>query len=581
MSISLAAALIVARLGVGEAADSHAFVGTVRDNFGRPIAGAAVTATDLALSRETTVFAGTDGQFRLPPLMDGSYGLTVRRSGFKDLTRNDLRLNAMSKPIDLRMDVETDANELAWSLPANRWLPLVLARLSSDEHREEFVRQCGYCHQQGSWATRVGRTNEDWQAILDRMARMGGRISPGLRAELPRALNSAYDEHNYLHVLTEPEFVAQPAPVGAAAGSIITEWLMGTPSSMLHDIAVSPDGSVWAVDTNGDRLYRLDPRTNKRQQYEIPTGGSPVGGVFRLSGLLQAPGTNARLAPHSLQFAPDGTIWITLCLGNKVAHFDPRTTSWSIYEQRDGLYPHTLRIDGKGRVWYTLAVSNQIGMLEPATGEMHTYDLPALGFRQGMMLRALPLVLKAADRVGFRLPDASESAPGPDPYGIDIAPDGGVWFSQLNARRIGRLDPDSGEVKIVETPFPGPRRLRFDAEGNLWIAGFSASLISRFDPTTAKFSNFQLPTGGVDTPYALNVDRHRDTVWICGTASDTLLSFDPKHQHFTIYPLPTRVTYTREIDFDRDGSVWTSNSNSPAWHIESPLPTIIHVQPGQ
>lgn len=412
------------------------------------------------------------------------------------------------------------------------------------------------------------------------MAGMGGRISSELRAELPGALNAAFDEHNYVKALTEPEFIAPAAPQGAAAAAIITEWAVGTPFSMLHDIAVDRDGSVWAVDLNTDRLYRLDPRSNERRQYAIPSSDLPIGGFFRSSGLLQGPGVDARVGPHSLQIAPDGSIWVTLCLGNQVAHFDPRTTHWTIYTQKEGLYPHTVRIDRKGRVWYTLAVSNQVGMIDPASGEMHVYRVPALSYRQEMMLRAMPWVLKAANRFGIKIPAPKTGAPGPVPYGIDIAPDGGVWFSQVNAHRIGRLDPDSGEVKIVETPFPGPRRLRFDSQGNLWIPGFSAGLLARYRPATREFKMFPLPTGGMDTPYALNVDRRTDTIWICGTASDTLMSFDPRGERFTIYPLPTRVTYTREIDFDRDGGVWTSNSSFPAAHIQGLGETVIRIQQG-
>jgi hypothetical protein len=51
-------------------------------------------------------------------------------------------------------------------------------------------------------------------------------------------------------------------------------------------------------------------------------------------------------------------------------------------------------------------------------------------------------------------------------------------------------------------------------------------------------------------------------------------------ERFTVYPLPTRVTFTREIDFDADGNVWTSGSNFPAWQIEAAGPRVIRVQPG-
>jgi len=560
-------------------ADSHTVTGKIIDASGNPVAGAMVTFANPATLRTTTICSQPDGSFT-SRLDQQTYNLAVRRTGFKDLTRNHLKLNSDMWLPDLKLTAETEPKKLAWQLSANRWMPLILTRLSSDARRDEFIRQCGYCHQQGSWATRDRHSLQDWQNIFDEMAGMGGRISPELRAELPTAFNAAFDEKNYVKALTEPEFVAPPLPQGAAATATISEWTMGTSTSMLHDIAVDKDGIIWTVDLNNDMLYRLDSASNERRQFPIPTSNLPVGGFFRSSGLLQAPGVAARVGPHSLQIAADGSIWITLCLGNQIAHFDPRTTQWKIFTQNDGLYPHTLRIDRKGRVWYTLAVSNQIGMVDPATGEMRAYHLPALSYRQAATLRALPWAIWAANYVGYQLPVPKTGEPGPVPYGIDIAPDGGVWFSQLNAHRIGRLDPDSGEVKIVETPFPGPRRLRFDSQGNLWIPGFSAGLIARYDPAKGEFKTFTLPTGAADTPYALNVDRRTDTVWICGTASDTLMSFDPRSEHFTVYPFPVQATFTREIDFDKDGGIWTSNSSFPASHIQSGGETIIRIQPG-
>jgi virginiamycin B lyase len=220
-----------------------------------------------------------------------------------------------------------------------------------------------------------------------------------------------------------------------------------------------------------------------------------------------------------------------------------------------------------------------VGMIDPTTGEQRVYSLPAPSFKQAIALRTMPLAMWAASKFGFTPPSSGEGAELPVPYGIDIAPDGGVWFSQLNARRIGRIDPVTGKITIVETPFAGPRRLRFDSRGNLWIPGFSSNLVARYDPVAQQFKTWPMPTGGVETPYALNVDRRTDTVWICGTASDTIMSFNPVTERFTIYPLPTRVTFTREIDFDKEGAIWTSNSSLPDWHIEAPLPTVIRIQP--
>jgi streptogramin lyase len=168
----------------------------------------------------------------------------------------------------------------------------------------------------------------------------------------------------------------------------------------------------------------------------------------------------------------------------------------------------------------------------------------------------------------------------PVPYGVDVAPDGSVWFSQLNEHRIGRVDPESFAIEMFDTPFAAPRRLRFDAQGRLWIPSFSESLVARFDPATREFRSWRLPLPAADgeTPYALHVAPD-GAVWICGTNSDTLLRFEPAAERFTVYPLPTRVTYTREIAFDAQGRVWTSNSNSPAWQIEDGAPRVLRLDP--
>jgi streptogramin lyase len=573
------ALLLVCLLATAARADGL-LAGHVTDATGRPVVGALVTARHLALARETTVYVDAEGRWAMPPLEEGTYHLRVRRPGFRDRSEV-VELGTGRATRTLVLERETDPRELAWQLPANRWLGLAVAHLPDDAAREEFLRQCTFCHQQGSWATRVQRDPEEWRKLFALMARMGGILSTRVRTALPGALNAAYDESSYVPALGE-HFTPPPPPDAAASSAVITEWEVGGVGSMQHDITVHPDGRIYSADTTQDKLYRLDPRTGERRTFDIPRGDSPLGGVFTTRQPIPA-NADAHVAPHSLQVAPDGSIWITLCLGNKIARFDPATERFDIFLQEDGLYPHTLRFDARGRAWYTLAVSNQVAMIDPKTGERRTYRLPARTWGETLAVRAVPWVLWAARWVDFDPERAGDQPQLPIPYGIDVAPDGGIWFSQLNERRIGRLDPETGAIRLVDTPFAAPRRLRFDAHGNLWIPGFSSSVLARYDPRTGEFRTWDLPIEprGTETPYALNVDRRTGAVWICGNQSDTLMRFDPAAERFTVYPLPTRVTYTREIEFGADGAVWTSNSNLPAWQIEGAAPKVIRLEPGR
>src|SRR5205823_962902 len=82
--------------------------------------------------------------------------------------------------------------------------------------REESLRQCTFCHQQGSWATRVQRDPEQWRKLFVLMARMGGILSTRVRTALPEALNAAYDESSYVPALGE-HFAPPPPPDAVAA----------------------------------------------------------------------------------------------------------------------------------------------------------------------------------------------------------------------------------------------------------------------------------------------------------------------------------------------------------------------------
>jgi virginiamycin B lyase len=155
-----------------------------------------------------------------------------------------------------------------------------------------------------------------------------------------------------------------------------------------------------------------------------------------------------------------------------------------------------------------------------------------------------------------------------------------VWFARLHTDEIGRIDPFTGKITMLATPFAGPRRLRSDADGNLWIVAFPESAIARYEPKTGRFTRFDLPVvpKGSETPYALNVDRKRGIVWVNGNQSDSLYALDIKTQAWRGVPLPRRVAFTRDIEIADDGTVYTSTSSFPSWHVEDAQPTLIRVQ---
>lgn len=583
MQRSLVFPFFVALLVFSTTAQSGGIYGRVVSESESPIVGAMVTVRFGSPFQERTVFSGEEGRYAVSGIPDESdFLVRVRRIGWQDIRSPHSPMGEDASATDFTMTRLTDPALVAAQLPANHWYGLVLEQLDSEYEREQLVRQCTYCHQQGNAATRLQRSPEEWQKVLSLMARMGGGLDQEFSAKLPEIFNTAYDPATAVAKLTKgfekPGFA--PPPSAEVRKAVIDEYQLGGRSSMQHDMIMHPNGYAYSVDMTTDSLFRLDPSVpgGAREIYPIPNGSNPLGGALA-SGALPS-NTDMRVGPHSLQVGPDGDVWITLAVGNQLARFDIDEKSFTTEDLPGGIYPHTLRIDDRGRIWYTIAVSNHVGMYDPESGQHEVIRVPARSFGEEVTLRLIPVLLWLSQHVDFEPSGgAGEGASLPVPYGIDFAPDGGVWFSQLNAHRIGRIDPETFELEMIDTPFTAPRRMRFDSKGMLWIPGFSSNLISKFDPQTREFEHIELPIEplGTETPYALNVDLVTDDVWICGTNSDSLIRYQQAEKKFTVFPLPTQVTYTRDIDFGADGSVWTSNSNVPAWQIETGVPRIIRL----
>jgi streptogramin lyase len=582
----LAVTLALLGLAAANGARAEPITGAVRDAEGRALAGAQVTVSWGEPAQRISVWSDEAGAFATPTLDPGaSYAVRARRIGWQDAERSGV---AAGEAVALVLARHTEPAAVAAQLPAHHWWSLVVERFGDAELQHRLKRECTYCHQQGSEWTRRPRPADEWQKLIVAMERRGSRLTAPLHEGLAAELVAAYDPAHAVPLLTrgwEDAEAFAPAPPPEVRRALVQEWDLGSRASMQHDVIVHPDGRLYSVDGSQDQLHRLDPRTGTRAAWVVPQEDLPLGGIF---GEARGPVSQtavSRVGPHSLQVAPDGSLWLTLAIGNRLARFDPETERFELHEVAEGYYPHTLRFDRQGRIWYTLAASNHVGMFDPATGTQRHVRLPARTLGQAVVLRLLPVMLWIDEQVDLRSRTSSSGSGNgftmPVPYGIDVAPDGGVWFSQLNENRIGRIDPETLAVELFETPFPAPRRIRFDRRGTLWVPSFSTGSIAAFDPKTARFRSLPLPIRPLagETPYALAVNPATDDVWVCGTNSDTLIRFEQSAERFTVYPLPTRVTYTREIDFDAAGRVWTSNSNSPAWQIEGGQPRVLRLDP--
>ena len=495
--------------------------GRVAAASGGPLAGTMLTVFDDARLEGVSVFAREGGGFAFPRLRAGSYRLRVRRLGWQEVEVPLTLSGHKATTRDFTLSPLDDANE---QLPASQFLALVLPKFPTPTTRGDFTLSCGNCHQIAGPRFREDKTLDEWPQVIQTMESF---LPPYHQETRPLILPILLD--TFGPDATLPKLPIPPAPSGDVLRATIYEYGLdygpgdSTDFSSCHDLQLGTDGVVY----NDSGIQWIDPRTGEHGVYPMNGGG------------------------HSIQRDHDGNMWITQADHDMLTKLDVHTGAFTYYPlpkigDDQGAYPHTLRFDAHGIIWMTLTKSNHIARFDPGTAEFTYYRLPP----------------SDPAEVGLSIPVA---------YGCDVAPDGKIWFSQLFGQRIGRLDPDTGEIKVWKPPFYGPRRLRVGADGIVWVPGYGSGVLGRFDPTIERWTVYDLPTGpslppgygNAEEPYALNANRRTDDVWITGSASDTLIRFDPTGERFSAYPVPTRGSFMREIVFDSDGNPWTCKSDEP------------------
>ena len=516
--------------------DAETIRGKVIDQSDKPIEGVLVSAIDAEHRKWTSVFTQKDGAFEISGLRNIDHSIRTRLMGLADEWSSGVAAGTHDMVVQTRPAV---GDELEVQRPANSAFSLL--GFGNPRDKLNFKMMCSYCHQIGTVGFRTPEKPVDWETMLRRMDGFGGLYSHTQDTIIERLMNTYKDDA----VDKWPTFVPPPAPTGMATAATITMWEMDKPlQGSFHDLEIGRDGQVYAVNISKHRMIALDPPSGKQTIIKFP------------------PRT---YAPHSIETANDGSLWTTMCASGQMARFDIETKTFEVYSSAEapkkrGNYPHTLRInpkDPEGLIWYTDAGSNSCFSLHPKSHVVKEYKL-----------------LSAGQAIGA---GRGESR-GITPYGLDYSPiDGMIWYSKLNGNRIGRIDPkaDDGDIKEWNPPFRGPRRLHVAPDGMVWVPGFGSGVFGKFDPNTEKWTVYNLPDAENQIPYALNVDS-KGIVWICGTGNDTINRFDPVSETFVEFRLPTRVSYTREIEFDDEGNIWTSTSG-PARHMERGVGAVIRI----
>jgi virginiamycin B lyase len=268
--------------------------------------------------------------------------------------------------------------------------------------------------------------------------------------------------------------------------------------------------------------------------------------------------------------APDGSIYIAVMSGNKVARFDPKTQSFKEWDLPPGHHPHGLLVDRQGIVWTTGNGNGTIGRLDPASGRMTEFKTPSGGGGPHTLIitddqSTIWFTMQSGNKVASlttRTGSIKEYPSSGGPYGLALDHAGNVWFCRMGDNKMGRLDPKSGQMAEVDMGGGSlPRRVAAAPDGTLWVALYGNGKLAKLDPVGMKVvKTYQLPAGD-GGPYAVTVDGG-GMVWVNEIKTDTVVRFDPRTEQMRVVNLPSQNVGIRKMVVDASGRLWYMGSHN-------------------
>jgi virginiamycin B lyase len=298
----------------------------------------------------------------------------------------------------------------------------------------------------------------------------------------------------------------------SAGGQTVTikEWEVPTPRSRPHDPAVAPDGSLWYTGQMANKLGRFDPKTGQFREFPLKTPES---------------------GPHGLVADRDGNIWFTAVFKGYVGKLNPANGEITEYHMPDprARDPHTPIFDQQGILWFTLEDSNFVGRLDPHTGEIKLKPVPT---------------------------------PHAIPYGIAVLPSGTPLFCEFGTNKLASIDPKTMEITEYAVPQGArPRRLAVARDGTVYYTDYERGYLGHFNPVSKQVEEWKSPGGDGSEPYGITVTRD-GIVWYSesGVKPNTLVRFDPKTKSFATTPIPSGGGVVRNLAATPDGKIYLAAS---------------------
>ena len=135
----------------------------------------------------------------------------------------------------------------------------------------------------------------------------------------------------------------------------------------------------------------------------------------------------------------------------------------------------------------------------------------------------------------------------------------GMFFSQTTGNVINLIDYNTNAIKTwkVPTPLAGPLGMIVASDGNLWFVEMLANKMARLNPTTGVIDEWALPPTLL-TPSVMRAETEGRYLWFTSIAGNAIGRFDMQTKTAKAYPVPQLLATPIENTVDSKGNIWFS-----------------------
>jgi virginiamycin B lyase len=153
--------------------------------------------------------------------------------------------------------------------------------------------------------------------------------------------------------------------------------------------------------------------------------------------------------------------------------------------------------------------------------------------------------------------------PGSRPHDPMVAHDGAIWWTGQLANKLGRLDPQTGQMREYPVnPQSGPHALVEDKDGKVWFTGNFRGFIGRLDPKTGDVKEYRLPDPRARDPHTIVID-HDGIIWFTVQTGNFVGRLDPATGDIKLVQPPTANARPYGIAVNSRNEIWFVEFGAP------------------